>query len=398
MIKSSIFVILIAVFSCNNTTSDQQQVSKSKSNLEQSCSLPTNVSEISTRINADKKIPLIAEFFKKRSQLAGFNGNVLIAQEGVILYQQSFGYAQIEKKDSLLPNSKFQLASLSKTFTGIAALKLVEQGKIKLDDDVRLFIPQFPYEGIQIKSLLSHRSGLPYYGYVLTDSVRKRNPYPNNADIIRWLCAVKPKPYNKPNLFFSYSNTNYSLLASIIEKVSGLSFEKYLQENIFKPLAMNDTWLVTTKAEAINQNRTAGYQYRRRLGKDNFDDVVGDKGVYSTTSDLFKWYWGLANNCILRPETMQEAFSPRSFERKGIKNYGYGFRMHTDVADPKKAKYVYHTGWWKGYNSLLWFSPTDKFVIIVLSNRYDRGIYNIKPLLEILHDKAVDASVEEEMF
>ncbi|MCU0338803.1 MAG: beta-lactamase family protein, partial [Spirosomaceae bacterium] len=160
-----------------------------------------------------------------------------------MLYRNSFGYAQIEKKDTLLAASKFQLASLSKTFTAVAILKLYEWGKLSLEDTIQKFIPQFPYHGIQVKSLLSHRSGLPNYAYVLTDSVRKQNPYPTNADIVRWYCAVRPKLYNTPNRYFSYSNTNYALLATIVEKVSGLSFEDFLRKNIFQPLGMKDTWL-----------------------------------------------------------------------------------------------------------------------------------------------------------
>jgi CubicO group peptidase (beta-lactamase class C family) len=161
---------------------------------------------------------------------------------------------------------------------------------------------------------------------------------------------------------------------------------------------MKNTWLVTSHNDSLNQFRTAGYQYNRRLTKDNYDDVVGDKGVYSTMDDIFRWYAGLNGGCVLRPETMKEAFTPRSFERHGIKNYGYGFRMHVNEAT-REPKYVYHTGWWKGYNTLMWFSPKDKFVIILLSNRYNRSIYQIKPILEILEGKnKVEDDLEDELF
>jgi CubicO group peptidase (beta-lactamase class C family) len=403
MFRTIAFLALIVVFSCNNTSDNNTQQANLLHSALVDCitdaSLsPEKIAQIKKRIKADEKSAKLDSLFQRKFKLERFNGNVLIAQQGVVLYRNSNGYAQVEKKDTLRADSKFQLASLSKTFTAVAILKLYEAGKLSLDDSIQKFIPQFPYSGIQIKTLLSHRSGLPNYAYVLTDSVRKRNPYPTNDDIVRWYCAVKPKLYNIPNRYFSYSNTNYALLATIVEKVSGQKFEDFLKQAIFKPLGMKNTWLVTTQNDSLNQLRTAGYQYNRRLAKDNFDDVVGDKGVYSTTDDIFRWYAGLNGGCVLKPETMKEAFTPRSFEKHGIKNYGYGFRMHVDEAT-RQAKYVYHTGWWKGYNTLMWFSPKDKFVIILLSNRYNRSIYQIKPILEILEGKGqVDAEIEDGMF
>ncbi|MEZ4902438.1 MAG: serine hydrolase domain-containing protein [Spirosomataceae bacterium] len=391
----------IILFSCNNTTSQQQAHTLHNALVDcvtDTSRTPEEVAKLKKDIEADEKSARLDSLFQRKFKLERFNGNVLIAQKGVILYRNSFGYAQVERKDTLRSESKFQLASLSKTFTAVAILKLYEEGKLSLEDSVQKFIPELPYSGIKIKSLLAHRSGLPNYAYIVGDSIRKRNPYPTNEDIVRWYCAFKPKLYNIPNSHFSYSNTNYAFLATIVEKVSGQAFEDYLKQIIFKPLGMKNTWLVTSRNDSLNQFRTVGYQYNRRLAKDNFDDVVGDKGVYSTMDDIFRWYAGLNGGCVLRPETMREAFTPRSFERHGIKNYGYGFRMHVDEAT-RQPKYVYHTGWWKGYNTLMWFSPKDKFVIILLSNRYNRSIYQIKPILEILEGKnQVNEEVEEEIF
>ncbi len=391
------FSCLALAFSCNNT-GDGSRAKKSQKVFNCIDGGLDDAQEgiLRAKLNADLKTKQLDTLFKRRAKF-GFNGAVLIAQRGVVLYKNSFGYADIRAKDTLKIDSKFQLASLSKTFTAIATLKLVEAQKLSLDDSVRRFFPDFPYKNVYIRSLLSHRSGLPNYAYVLTDSVRKRNPYPNNADIMRWLAAVKPKPYNYPNRNFGYCNTNYSVLASIIEKVSGMSFEAYLQQVIFKPLGMKNTFLVTSKNDSLHLNTTVGHQYGRKLPKDNYDDILGDKGVYSTAEDLYRWYKGINSDCILRADLRKEAFTPRSFERGGIKNYGYGFRMH--VADSTRtAKYIYHTGWWKGYNTLMWFSPKDEFVIIILTNRYDRSVYQIKPLLEILHGKEQPSDIEKDMF
>ncbi|WP_234735231.1 serine hydrolase domain-containing protein [Tellurirhabdus bombi] len=351
---------------------------------------PAEEQKLRQEIKAEEKIAKIERIIQGKVR-AGFNGNVLIAQKGIVLYQNTFGLAHFERseRDSLNMDSKFQLASLSKTFTAVATLKLVEAGKIKLTDSVQRFIPDFPYHGIAISDLLSHRSGLPNYAYAFDDSMKhnfynREKPYPNNDTILRWLAALNPPRYNRPGRSFSYSNTNYMVLASIIEKASGKTYEQFVRKTIFEPLGMRHTFVATTQSDSINIFRTAGYQRGRRVPKDYYDNVVGDKGIYSTVGDLFRWYRALNGDCLLRKTLLSEAFLPRSFERKGTRNYGYGFRMHVD--NENKPEYIYHTGWWKGYNSIFWFSPKDDFVVILLGNRLNATIFQIKELLEVLHD------------
>lgn len=359
---------------------------------------------IRQKIGGDDKARQIEEIFRQKVR-AGFNGNVLVAQKGVVLYQKCFGLERFERnqRDSLVPESKFQLASLSKTFTAVATLKLIETGKLSLDDSIQQFYPQFPYHGITIRELLSHRSGLPNYAYAFDDSMKvnfykREKPYPTNAVIMHWFATVKPTPqrYNIPGRGFSYSNTNYMVLASIIEQVTKQPYETFVQKTIFEPLGMHHTFVATTKNDAINQHRTAGYQWNRRIPKDYYDDVVGDKGVYSTTGDLFRWYRALNGDCLLQRKTLAEAFLPRSFERKGAKNYGYGFRMMLDQKT-NTPEYIYHSGWWKGYNTMFWFSPKDEYVIIVLGNRYNKGVYRVKELIDVLHggEKKADSEADD---
>ncbi|GAB4015079.1 serine hydrolase [Spirosoma koreense] len=351
---------------------------------------------IRKQINADEKIQKIETIFRQKVR-SGLNGNVLVAQKGLVLYKKCFGLGHFERneRDTLVEDSKFQLASLSKTFTAIGTLKLIEAGKLKFEDTIQKFYPDFPYHGISVRDLLSHRSGLPNYQYAFDDSMKvnfykKEKPYPTNATIMHWFATVKPTPhrYNIPGRGFSYSNTNYMVLASIIEKVTGQSYEAYIHKNIFEPLGMHHTFVATTKNDSINQHRTAGYQWNRRIPKDYYDDVVGDKGIYSTTGDLFRWYRALNGDCLLQKKSLAEAFVPRSFERKGAKNYGYGFRMMLN--DLNQPEYIYHGGWWKGYNTMFWFSPKDEYVIIILGNRYNTTVYQVKELAEILHGGAAN--------
>ncbi len=352
--------------------------------------------KIRQQINAEQKIAEIEEIFRKK-RLAGFNGNVLIAQKGVVLYEKSFGYAHLKEKDSLRADHAFQLASLSKPFTAVAVLKLYEANKLSLEDTIQRFFPDFPYHNITIQALLCHRSGLPNYTYAFMDSVRRGRKYPSNAAVMHWFAAVKPTPqlYNRPNRSFSYSNTNYMVLAAIVEKVAGVSFGEYMQKHITDPLGMKHTFLINQAADSTKTYRTVGHQYGRLVPKDYYDEVVGDKGLYSTTRDLYRFYKGLSADCLLSKKTMREAFSPRSFERPGLKNYGYGFRLHLN--DQDEAEHIYHGGWWKGYNTMLWMNPMDDYVIIILGNSYNRSVYQIKELLDILHGQVQSDDIEKDL-
>jgi CubicO group peptidase (beta-lactamase class C family) len=314
-----------------------------------------------------------------------------------VLYEKSFGYAHLKDKDTLRAEHAFQLASLSKPFTAVAVLKLYEAGQISLEDSVQKFFADFPYHNITIKDLLSHRSGLPNYIYSFADSVRHGQKYPSNLDVVSWFASVEPTPipYNRPNRSFNYNNTNYLVLAAIVEKVSGGSFESYLQNQVLNPLGMKHTFMVTNAADSVQQYHTVGHQYGRIVAKDYYDEVVGDKGLYSTTEDLLRFYKGLWANCLLSTKTMHEAFTPRSFERRGTNNYGYGFRMHLDEMD--QPKYIYHGGWWKGYNTMMWMDPTNDFVIIILGNSYNRSVYQIKELLDVLHGQVQSDDIEKDL-
>ncbi|MNS41307.1 Penicillin-binding protein 4* [compost metagenome] len=266
-----------------------------------------------------------------------------------------------------------------------------------MDDSVQKFIPDFPYHGIDIKMLLSHRSGLPYYAYAFDDSVRRVKTPPDNNQILKWFAQSRPKPYNVPGRSFAYNNSNYMVLASIVERVTGMPFDQYLKMAIFDPLGMKNTFLFTTKNDSINVNRTFGYEGRRKVSVDYYDSVIGDKGIYSTVEDLFRWYKGLNSDCLISKKTIKEAWEPRSFERKGIKNYGYGFRMILRDVDSKHPKYVYHNGWWKGYSTLFWFNPKEDYVVIILGNRKNGTVYRVKSILQVMEEDSNVSDLDDEL-
>lgn len=298
---------------------------------------------IEKQIDAQLKRQQLDTLYHNKAFLKGFNGNVLVAQKGIIIFQKCYGYRNHEEKDSLNLDTKFQIASMSKTFTAVAILKLMEEGKLKLEDLVTDYFPELPFKKVTIAHLLSHRSGIANYVNVYSSKVIKSDLYPTQSELMQWLQTFDKKYIGNPGKSFNYSNTNYVLLAAIIEKVSGISYSEFLHKNIFEPLKMSNTWVSTDVDEKAFTNRTTSYSATwKKKDKDNFDNVVGDKGIYSTVTDLYKWYDGLVHYKILSQATLDTAWVPRSKEKKGVKNYGYGFRM---MCYNDSSKVVYHNGW-----------------------------------------------------
>lgn len=305
-----------------------------------------------------------------------------------MIYRNIHGLSRLQTQDSLTYNSTFQLASISKTFTGIAVLQLVEQEKIKLTDVVQQYIPQFPYKGITIAHLLSHRSGLPNYLHSFENRRRRKVAPPNNATLIDWFVKSRPvvKPMALVNRKFQYNNTNYAVLARIVEIVTGKPFATYMREELFLPLGMNATFIDNSAPDSLLATKTAGHDGMRVRERDFYDGVYGDKGVFSTLDDMLKWYHALRSGCLLDKDLLDSAFTPRSFENKSRHNYGYGFRLMTNVHDMQNVHYVYHGGWWAGYSTMFWMDYKNDYVIILLSNKRNKISYDVKPIIHILEN------------
>lgn len=300
-----------------------------------------------------------------------FNGGIIVAKNGEILLEEYQGYADFSTKDTITPNTPFHLASISKTFTGIATLKLVEEKKLNLMDSIQQYFPDFPYHNITIKDLLTHRSGLSNYAYAMTkDTAYKRNKRKaTNQDMLDFMIEKRPTPYGYPNRGFNYCNTNYAMLALIIEKISGLPFPDYMKANIFEPLGMSNTFVFSIRDTA---NYKASYLFNNRpVPMDAMDCIYGDKNIYSTPRDMLKWDAAMYNNTIVSKASYEEATTPYSNERPGTHNYGMGFRL---LMQPD-AKIVYHNGWWHGNNTSFTRFVEDTATVIIIGNRYNRGIY-----------------------
>ncbi len=321
----------------------------------------------------------IIDFYQKKLLRTGFNGGILVAKNGQVIFEDYHGYFDLKKKDSLTKHSAFHLASVSKTFTAMAVLKLVQDGKLSLTDSLQKFFPAFPYEGVTVKTLLNHRSGLPNYVYFMEKLGWPRDSLCSNEDVLNYLIKFKPPGTGRPDTHFSYCNTNYSLLGLIIERASGMSYEQYLKQTFFIPLKMNDTYVFDMKRDSGTAMQS--YDYRGRLERYTcLDKGFGDKNIYSTPEDLLKWDQAFYTNYFFTKQTMEEAFTPYSNERPGIRNYGLGWRMNVY---PDGRKVIYHNGWWHGNNTVFIRSIADSVTIIVLGNKYNRNIYQAKKIAEI---------------
>jgi CubicO group peptidase (beta-lactamase class C family) len=308
-----------------------------------------------------------------------FNGSVLVAKNGEIIYEAYKGFRNPRvKRDSITPSTSFHLASISKTFTGMAILKLAEQGKLRIEDSVSQHLTGFPCHGVTIKTLLSHRSGLPNYAYFMEKLGWDKKRHITNQDVLNFIIERhKDIDIGAPDRHFSYSNTNYALLALIIEKTSGQFYGDYLRLTFFEPLGMKDTY-VFTRADSAKSLQSFFYS-GRQYAFDFLDFVYGDKNIYSTVRDLLKWDQGLQNGQLFKKETLDAAYAGYSFERRGINNYGFGWRMFL-LRNGKK--FIYHNGWWHGNRTAFYRLIDENVTIIALSNNDSKKVYSAKKLAD----------------
>jgi CubicO group peptidase (beta-lactamase class C family) len=299
---------------------------------------------------------------------SAFNGGVLVAKNGEIVYEKYTGFHDLRQKDSLNADIPFQIASTSKPFTASAILKLAQEGKLSLLDSVSKFFPDFPY-AVTVKMLLNHRSGLPNYLNYMDRSPWPRKQLASNNDVLNTLISWKPVHAYQPDRHFNYCNTNYVLLASIIEKVTGQTYPEYMKQHFFIPLGMTNTFVHTMNDSMITQS----YQRNGALWTLDFSDgPYGDKNIYSTPRDLLKWDQALYEGKVLNQVMLDSAYIPYSNERPGIHNYGLGWRM---LLLPNGKKVVYHNGHWHGFNSAFARLTEENATIIILSNKYNTNVY-----------------------
>ena len=329
----------------------------------------------------------IRDFYETNLASKGFNGAILVAKNGQVLFEQYKGYSNFITKDTITQHTPFHLASISKTFTGMIVLKLWEQGKLSLDDSLQKYFPGLPYPGVTIKMLLSHRSGLPNYLYFM-DSVWDKHKEATNEDVLNALILHHPAPYGLPGTRFEYCNTNFLLLSLIVEKITGQPFPEYMKQNVFEPLGMHDSYIFSIKDTA---NYIPTWSVTQPFLMDQYDCTYGDKNVYSTVRDLLLWDKALYQHTFLKKSTLDMAFTPLSNEYRSMHNYGLGWRLLINNGDT----IVYHNGKWHGTNTSFIRLVQDTATIIVLGNKQNANIYQAKQMESIFNGRQEIDSLEE---
>ena len=323
---------------------------------------------------------------------AGMNGVVLYAEQGQVVYEKAFGWRDLSKrqKDSLRVEDVFQLSSDSKMFTAEAVMLLKAEGKLDYDDDVRKYIPELPYEGITIRMLLTHRSGLPRYDSMADEFwPDRKKPFSNEA-LIKMLIKKKPEPYGPPGGSYFYNNINYALLATVVERVSQQHFEDFMRERIFEPVGMNSSYIYSMR----NDNEVSMYvptevqghdMYRSgpvKTQNDYLNGVMGDKIMYSTVEDIWRYNQALDAHLLLPDSLQAEAFVPGSPDWKNGENYGFGWRLSQEYPD-----IYFHFGWWKGYRSaIIRDTNKNRFLALLTNTTFN---FPPDPLWEFICDTTV---------
>ncbi|WP_434023302.1 serine hydrolase domain-containing protein [Lutimonas sp.] len=341
-------------------------------------------------LKVHKKLDSLFARFNKRYD---FHGSVLVAQKGKVIFKNHYGYADFKQRSKIDDTSIFQLASVSKQFTAAAILILYEDNKLGLDDKVTKYYPNFPYEEVTIRQLLNHTSGLPKY-FWLAEHKWMEDHAPSNEEMMEMIGKHDVQRFFSPGANFDYSNTGYFVLASIVEKVSGDYFGDFVDNHIFKPLHMDDSFVYRYEQDEPKEGQLDGFRiYRRRyhakIGGTVNDAIVGDKNVYSTTEDMFRWVEGLNAGRIISKSTLEEMYSKGETKYSRKVPYGFGFRIKEDA----DKKIVYHNGRWNGFSTSLMQYTEDELVVITLEHSSYNSMKSLNQKVKAIVDQNFNPSL-----
>lgn len=352
-------------------------------------------------VSCSKREPDASEVFTRKvdslfSTVPDFWGVVLIADKGVPVYEHSFGLKDVNTGDPIDMSAIFELASVSKQFTAMAIMLLKEDGKLAYDDPVAKYIPGLPYKGITIRHLLNHTSGLPDYQGIM-DKYWDKSKVAGNSDNISYLIRYNPPMLFEPGSKYTYSNTGYMLLGSIVEAASGHDFISFCKARIFVPVQMTST-SIRTREEKMQLGKMAwGHNFvpekQAFVRADSFPENnytiwlgnrVGPGRVSSAAGDLLKWDRSLYGEKLVSKETLAEAFTPARLTNDSISMYGFGWELQ----DSKSlGKIVRHSGNNPGYNThIVRMIDKDKTVIMLCNNEHEGFDELLEGIISILGD------------
>jgi len=357
---------------------------------------------IGNDISGQNKIKELDNYFSALSRYRQFNGNVLVAENGKIIYERSFGYADFSANRPNTEHTSFPVASITKTFTSTAILQLQEKGKLNINDHFVKYFAEFSYPEITIKQLLSHTSRIPNSAfYRLLDSLQKKQDtiFTNN-DVIPALTALK-KPLleigKEPRAAFAYSNINYYLLALLIEKLSGMPYGSYIKKNIFIPVGMEHSSL-SEFYFGMDKNLCREQKYRFLFSEipDRIDTVAenqyifrtynfkGHGDIVSTVGDLQKYDQALYQGMLLKQSSLDLAYNAIVPGEPDNSGYALGWSV---VHDSSNGKIVLHHGGGIGIEAMLVRNITKRQTVILFDNTKNYAFYTAMNALGILNGK-----------
>jgi CubicO group peptidase (beta-lactamase class C family) len=325
-----------------------------------------------------------------------FDGSVLVARKGEIVYKNAYGIANREWDVPMTTETKFKIGSISKPFTALIILQLVNEGRLSLEGTIADYLPLYQGKGkdqITIGQLLTHTSGLLDCIPAEQEAVKERL-YHSLEDLLHY--SEEADLYFEPGTGFHYSNLGYSMLALIAEHVTQTSFGQLLKERIFDPVGMADS---KQDMDLLLEKRLAtGYEYDLLNGYENttfFDNsyAAGAGGITSTVDDLYKWYLALQSGEIISGALREKMYMP---SKKGA--CGYGWFINEKVIDNSKdtIRIIDHTGSVNGFGSYIAQIPEDSIVVIVLKNarthNYIRPAFSAtigQEIISLLYNEAV---------
>jgi len=318
--------------------------------------------------SAQQNNNLSAEFDKvvnEQFPLSETGGAVLVGSHGKIIYKKAFGKANLELNVPMNTNNVFRIGSITKQFTAIAILQLMEKGKLDVQDEITKFIPGYPVQGskITIEHLLTHTSGIRDYTSIKDSTQRYKTDF-TPAEMMTYF-QNQPIRF-APGTRYEYSNSNYFLLGYIIEKITGKTYQQYLKENFFQPLGMtssfygNDTMII--------KNRASGYT-KSEKGLENTAAISMTQpyaagAILSTVEDLFKWQQAVQSYKLVKKETLEKAFTRYKLANGKESNYGYGWRF----GFIQQESSIWHGGLINGFMSMEMYLPKEDVYVVVLSN------------------------------
>lgn len=315
---------------------------------------------------SDERASEMDELFREYARPGVPGASVIVIEDGKVLFKKAYGLANVEANIAATANTNYRLASVSKQFTAMAIMILAERKKLSYDDSLASFFPGFPEYGKQItvRHMLNHSSGLIAYEDVMDD----KTAVPLSDQDVLELLKKQDHTHFPPGSSYRYSNTGYVLLGLIVEKASGTTFEEFLRRNIFKPLGMNHTVFYPREDRSDEAHRAYGYSKRDdvfvRTDQSLTSSTRGDGSIYSSVADLYRWDQGLHKSRLVKPDTLQKAFTSGA-QVDDDTSYGFGWFIETR----RGLKTVSHSGNTIGCTQFIRRYLDRKFTIIVQANR-----------------------------